>query len=128
MRLECGQAGYHCARACKHWAGEGHTADFVRAKGATYRNRPAQRTEDKMVDGDDKQQYSAGDFQIVNLDVEDSGQDLFAGKRKYYQYGHTNNNGGVECLSALALRDMLDYVEKNRDIADRVDNSKKGQD
>jgi hypothetical protein len=81
-----------------------------------------------MVDGDDKQQYSAGDFQIVNLYMEDSGQDLFAGKRKYYQYGHTNNNGGVECLSALALGNVLDDVEKNRDITDRVDNSKESHD
>ena len=80
-----------------------------------------------MVDGDNKQQYSAGDFQIVNLDVEDSGQDLFAGKSKYYQDTDADNNGGVVSLSALAFGDVLGGGEKDGDIADRVDYGEKSQ-
>jgi len=80
-----------------------------------------------MVDGDDKQQYSAGDFQIVNLDVKDSGQDLFAGKGKYYQNAYADNNGSVVGLSALALRDVLSGGEKDGDIADRVNYCEKSQ-
>jgi len=48
----------------------------------------------------------------VNLDVEDSGQDLLAGKSKYYQDTYADSNCGVKRLSALALRDVLDDVEK----------------
>ena len=80
-----------------------------------------------MVDGDNKQQYSAGDFQIVNLDVEDSGQDLFAGKRKYYQDAYADNNSGVVGFSALAFRDMLSGGDKDWDVADRVDYGEKSQ-
>jgi len=80
-----------------------------------------------MVDGDNKQQYSAGDFQVVNLDVEDSGQDLFAGKSKYYQDAYADNNSGVEGLSTLAFGDVLGGGEKDGDIADRVDYGEKSQ-
>jgi hypothetical protein len=126
MSFERSQAGYHCARACEHRAGQRDTADFIGAKGAAYRNGPAQGAEDKMVNRNNQQQYAPGDLQIVNLYVEDPAQNLFAGERKYYKDAHADNNGRVERLSTLALGNVLDDVQKDRDIADRIDNCEKG--
>ena len=59
--------------------------------------------------------------------MEDSGEDLSAGKRKYNEDAYADNNGGVEGLSALAFGDVLADVEKDGDVSNRVNYGEKGQ-
>lgn len=81
-----------------------------------------------MVYGDDEQQNAAGDFQVVNLDVEDPRENLFSSEGEYYEDADADYDGGVKGLSALTCRDVLADVEHDGDISNRVGDSEQSQD
>ena len=74
-----------------------------------------------MVDGDDKQEYSAGQLEIGQLYAEDIVQYRIAGERKDQEDNSAHNDSGVEGFLAPAFGYVVGDFDKYRDVADRID-------